>query len=72
MEAGQKAIVIKDQHMPSADTANIIQKYIVGDAPFRIFGSVALNNAAGGVNPSCRRSSAWLWRKSDMDADTFR
>lgn len=51
MAAGQKAIVIKDQHVPSAETANMIQKYIVGDAPFHIFGSVALNNTAGGVNP---------------------
>lgn len=51
MAAGQKAIVIKDQHIPSAETANIIQKYIVREAPFHIYGSVALNNAAGGVNP---------------------
>lgn len=51
MAAGQKAIVIKDQHVPSAETANIIQKYIVKDAPFRIFGSLVLNNTAGAVNP---------------------
>lgn len=67
MAAGQKAIVIKDQHVPSAETANIIQKYIVKDAPFHIYGSVALNNTAGGVNPAvveaalgCGAKVIWL------------
>lgn len=51
MEAGLRAIVIKDQHVPTAETARIIHKHIIKSEDFNIFGSVVLNNTAGGVNP---------------------
>lgn len=52
IEAGMRAIVIKDQHVPCANIAQILQQYYVKDGQaFNVFGSVALNNTAGGVNP---------------------
>ena len=51
MEANMRAIVIKDQHSSTAGIAYFIQKYIVKDKNFSIFGGLAMNNAAGGVNP---------------------
>ena len=52
MEAGMRAIVVKDQHSMTANAVYFIQKYIIGqDSPFKVFGGLVLNNAAGGLNP---------------------
>ncbi len=51
MDANMRAIIIKDQHNPTVSVADFIQRYIVKDKNFNIFGGLAMNNAAGGVNP---------------------
>jgi len=51
MDANMRAIIIKDQHCPTAGIADIIQRYIVKDKDFKIFGGLAMNNTAGGVSP---------------------
>lgn len=51
MDAGMRAIIIKDQHTQTAGMANFIQRYFVKDKDFQIFGGLAMNNAAGGVSP---------------------
>lgn len=49
--AGYRAIVIKDHHYNSAPACDQIQRYLFNGSPLRIFGSIALNNSVGGVNP---------------------
>ncbi len=49
--AGYRAIVIKDHHYNSAPACQQIQKYLFPDSHLKIFGSIALNNSVGGVNP---------------------
>jgi len=44
------AVVIKDHHLPSVGLARIIQDHFPKGA-IRVFGSIALNNTVGGVNP---------------------
>ncbi|HWQ79931.1 MAG TPA: DUF6282 family protein [Anaerovoracaceae bacterium] len=53
MDAKFRAVVIKDHHCPTVLTANIIQKYLVGDSnkDFQVFGGLAMNNTTGGVSP---------------------
>lgn len=53
VEAGMRAIVIKDQHVPCANVAQIVQKYFVKEGEnFNIYGSVITGNTQGGLNPS--------------------
>lgn len=52
-EAGMRAIVIKDQHLPSANVCTLLQRYFdESGGDFRIFGGLVLGNPVGGVNPS--------------------
>ncbi len=50
IEAGMRALVLKDQHGMTCNQAYFLQKYIFKDAPIHIFGGMTLNNATGGIN----------------------
>lgn len=53
IEAGMRAIVVKDHHSPTGNVCQIIQRYLIKPSDnFNIYGSVTLNNAQGGINPS--------------------
>ncbi len=45
-----RAIVIKDHHLPTIGVTRIIRDHL-GDKTLRVFGSLALNNSIGGLNP---------------------
>lgn len=52
-EAGMRALVIKDQHVPSGNIAQIVQKYFVKeDENFNVYGGLILGNTQGGLNPA--------------------
>ena len=52
-EAGMRAIVIKDQHVPSGNIGQILQKYFVKEGEnFNVYGSLILGNTQGGLSPS--------------------
>ena len=51
INAKMRAIVLKDQHASTVSVANIIQKHLVDDSRFQVFGGLVLNNATVGVNP---------------------
>jgi len=51
MDANMRAIIIKDHHCPTVSMADFIQRYIVKDSDFQIFGGLAMNNTTGGVSP---------------------
>lgn len=52
-EAGMRALVIKDQHVPSGNIAQIVQKYFVHeDENFNVYGGLILGNTQGGINPA--------------------
>ena len=52
-QAGMRAIVIKDQHVPSGNVCQIVQKYFIKEEEnFNIFGSLILGNTQGGINPA--------------------
>ena len=61
--AGYQAIVIKDHHYNSAPACDQIQRYIFPTSSLRIYGSVALNNAVGGVNPYAVEAAIGLGAK---------
>lgn len=48
-EIGMKAILLKSHHTLTADRASIAEKQVKG---LRVFGSLALNHAVGGLNPA--------------------
>ncbi|UCF90166.1 MAG: hypothetical protein JSW39_17935 [Desulfobacterales bacterium] len=48
---GFAAVVLKDHFMPTVSAARILQDH-VGDRGVKIFGSLALNNSVGGLNPT--------------------
>ncbi len=50
-EAGMRAIVIKDQHLPSGNLCKLLQTYLGGES-FDVFGGMVLGNPVGGINPS--------------------
>lgn len=53
IDAGMRAMVIKDHHMPNGSLCQIVQKYFVHEGEnFDLFGSLAMGNPIGGVNPS--------------------
>lgn len=53
IEAGMRAIVIKDHHIPDGGTCQLVQKYFVKEGEnFNVFGSMALGNPVGGINPA--------------------
>ena len=49
-KGGFAAVVLKDHFMPTVSVARVMQDYI-GDSGVKIFGSLALNNSVGGLNP---------------------
>ena len=51
IDAGMRAIVVKDQHSMTCHSVYFIKNYILKDAPLDIFGGLVLNNAAGGISP---------------------
>lgn len=52
-EAGMRALVIKDQHVPSGNVAQIIQQYFVKkEEKFNVYGGLILGNTQGGLNPA--------------------
>jgi hypothetical protein len=51
IDAGLRAIVVKDQHSMTCNALYFIRNYILKDAPLDIFGGMVLNNATGGINP---------------------
>lgn len=56
--AGMRAAVIKDQHMPTAGAARLVEKYFSSaNGKFNLFGSVVLGNAQGGLSPAVVEAS---------------
>jgi len=51
IDAGLRAIVVKDQHSMTCHAVYLIRKHILQDTPFDIFGGMVLNNATGGLSP---------------------
>jgi hypothetical protein len=49
--AGMRAIVVKDQHSMTCNSVYLINKHLLADDSFEVFGGLVLNNAAGGLNP---------------------
>lgn len=53
VEAGMRALVIKDQHVPSGNVAQIVQKYFVKpEENFNVYGGLILGNTQGGISPA--------------------
>ena len=51
LDAGIRALVLKDHHAMTSGAVYFINEYLVKGQPVRAYGSVCLNNAAGGLNP---------------------
>jgi predicted peroxiredoxin len=51
LDAGIRALVLKDHHAMTSGAAYFINEYLVKGQAVRAYGSVCLNNAAGGLNP---------------------
>ncbi len=52
-EAGMRAMVIKDQHVPSGNIGQILQKHFVKEGEnFNVYGGLILGNTQGGLNPA--------------------
>ena len=47
---GFAAVVLKDHFIPTVPIARAIQEKLI-ETPVKIFGSLALNNSVGGINP---------------------
>ena len=72
-KAGMKAIVIKSHHAMTADRAALVNELVEG---IQIFGGLALNYAAGGLNPQAvetalRLGAKLIWMPT-LDAKHFR
>lgn len=53
IKAGMRAIVIKDQHVPSGNICQLLQRYFVLQGEhFNVYGGLVLSNTQGGLNPS--------------------
>lgn len=50
-DAGQRAIVLKDHHQPTAAVARLVERYHAGGEGFAVLGSIVLNEHAGGLRP---------------------
>ncbi len=59
-QAGMRAIVIKNHFFPTAPIAQICSQVVSG---IQVFGSLTLNQDAGGFNPSAVKNSAILGAK---------
>lgn len=53
---GMEALVLKSHVALTADRAWLVRKHVPG---IKVFGGVALNGAAGGINPEAVQ---WMWR----------
>lgn len=51
LDAGIRALVLKDHHMMTTGAAYFINEYLVREKPVKAYGAVCLNNAVGGLNP---------------------
>lgn len=51
MDGGLRALVLKDQHSMTCNSAYIIKKYTFSGSDLNIYGGLPLNNAAGGLSP---------------------
>jgi hypothetical protein len=51
LDAGIRALVLKDHHAMTSGAAYFINEYLVKGRPVKAYGSICLNNAAGGLNP---------------------
>lgn len=49
-QGGFAAVVLKDHFMPTVSAARVLQDHF-GESGVKIFGSLALNNSVGGLNP---------------------
>lgn len=49
--AGLRGVVLKDHHGSTVIAARLVEKHHVTREDFNVFGSIALNNHAGGLNP---------------------
>ncbi len=53
IDAGMRALVIKDHHLPSGNICQLLQKYCVKEGEnFNVYGGLVLGNPVGGINPS--------------------
>ncbi|MFC2034797.1 DUF6282 family protein [Chloroflexota bacterium] len=59
-EAGMRAIVLKNHDYPTAPLAHIVNQYVRN---LTVFGSISLDFAIGGLNPSAMETSALLGAK---------
>lgn len=50
LDAGVRALVLKDHHTTTTAAAYFINEYLVKEQPIRAYGSLCLNNAVGGLN----------------------
>ncbi len=55
-ERGMEAIVLKSHTALTADRAWLVRKHVPG---IKVFGGIALNGPAGGINPEAVQ---WMWR----------
>jgi hypothetical protein len=51
LDAGIRGLVLKDHHAMTAGAAYFINEYLMKGQPVKAYGSICLNNAAGGLNP---------------------
>ena len=51
LDSGIRALVLKDHHAMTSGAAYFINEYLVKGQPIKAYGSVCLNNAAGGLDP---------------------
>jgi hypothetical protein len=51
LDAGIRALVLKDHHAMTCGAAYFINEYLTKGQPVKAYGSICLNNAAGGLNP---------------------
>lgn len=53
IDAGMRAMVVKDHHLPNGSLCQLVQKYFVNEGEnFNLYGGLAMGNPIGGVNPS--------------------
>jgi len=51
LDAGIRALVLKDHHAMTSGAAYFINEYLAKGEPVKAYGSICLNNTAGGLNP---------------------
>jgi hypothetical protein len=51
VEAGMRGLILKDHYFMTCNQVYFFKKYIFPDSPLGVFGGIALNTPAGGINP---------------------